>query len=101
MGKYDDERLDFLPIFLANITTRQRKDYEMAKEHFGPLYRIEDTNYFNKKFKEFKEGKWPIKAATTATTITTTTTTTTSTTTTTTTTPSMTAATANPPSVVV
>lgn len=56
MGKYDEERKLFLPIFWFNITERQKKDYELAQKHFGPLYRIEDTNYFDKLFKEYKEN---------------------------------------------
>jgi hypothetical protein len=54
MGKFDDDRQKFLPIFWSNITERQRQDYELAKKHFGPLYRVQDTNYFMKKFKEYQ-----------------------------------------------
>lgn len=72
MGKFDDDRLTFLPIFWASITERQRKDYELAKKHFGPLYRIEDTNYFLKKFKEYQSNpssfKNPVTTPTTVST---------------------------------
>lgn len=63
MGKFDDDRQAFLPIFWSNITERQRQDYELAKKHFGPLYRVQDTNYFMKKFKEYQANPtaFPIK----------------------------------------
>ncbi len=49
----------FLDVFWNNITEQQRKDYEQAQEHFGPLYRVQDTNYFYQKFKEYEKGTWP------------------------------------------
>jgi len=65
MGKFDDDRQTFLPIFWSSITERQRQDYELAKKHFGPLYRVQDTNYFMKKFKEYQANPaaFPIKEA--------------------------------------
>jgi len=57
MGKFDSDREAYLPIFWESITERQRNDYELAKNHFGPLYRVQDTNYFMKKFKAYQEAK--------------------------------------------
>ena len=48
---------EFLPIFMTSITAKQRIDYEFAQKHFGVLYRIQDTNYFQKKYKEFIEKR--------------------------------------------
>ncbi len=61
MVDFDTQKAEFLPIFWENITEQQRIDYDQAKEHFGPLYRVEDTNYFFQKFDQFQEGKWPVK----------------------------------------
>lgn len=61
MGKLDDDKQTFLPIFWSFITKRQQKDYELAQKHFGPLYRIQDTNYFMKKFKEYQANPGAFK----------------------------------------
>jgi hypothetical protein len=56
MGKFDDDRIAFMPVFWASLTNRQRRDYELAKKYFGPMYRIEDSNYFLKKFEAMRKS---------------------------------------------